>query len=81
MGVLKKNVLRRIFEPKREEGEGGWRRLQNKELHNLYGSPNIIGVMKSNRVRCAWHVARMGKTRLIQNFNRKTLKKETTRKT
>jgi len=26
-------VLRRVFEPKREEMTGGWRRLHNEELH------------------------------------------------
>jgi hypothetical protein len=36
-------VQRRIFGPKRKEIRGGWRRLQNEELHNLYTSPNIEG--------------------------------------
>jgi hypothetical protein len=31
-------VLRRIFGRKREEVAGGWRRLHNEELHNLYAS-------------------------------------------
>jgi hypothetical protein len=44
-------VLRRIFEPKRKEVAGGWRRLHNKELYNLYASPNIIRVIKSRRMR------------------------------
>jgi len=35
-------VLRRIFEPKREEVAGGWGTLHNEELNNLYASPNII---------------------------------------
>jgi hypothetical protein len=43
--VLEKGVLRRIFGPKREEVTGGWRRLHNEELHNLYTSPNIIRVI------------------------------------
>jgi hypothetical protein len=34
--VFKNRVLRRIFGPKMEEVAGGWRRLHNKELHNLY---------------------------------------------
>jgi hypothetical protein len=40
-------VLRRLFGPKREEVVGGWRRLLNEELRNLYASPNIIRVIKS----------------------------------
>jgi hypothetical protein len=51
-------VLRRIFGPKREEVTGGWRKLHNDELHNLCPSPSIIRVLKSRRVRWAWHVAR-----------------------
>jgi hypothetical protein len=34
-------ALRRIFGPEREEVTGDWRRLHNKELHNLYTSSNI----------------------------------------
>jgi hypothetical protein len=41
----------RIFAPKREELVGGWRRMHDEELHNLYTSPNIIRVIKSRRVR------------------------------
>jgi hypothetical protein len=37
---FEKRVLRRAFEPKREE-DGSWRKLRNDELHNLYSSPNI----------------------------------------
>jgi hypothetical protein len=33
--VCKNRVLRRIFGPKREEVEGGWRTLHNEELHNV----------------------------------------------
>jgi hypothetical protein len=55
--VLENRVLRGIFGPKREEVEGGWRRLHNEELHNLYASPNIIRVTKSRGMRWAGHVA------------------------
>jgi hypothetical protein len=34
--------LRIIFRPKRQEVIGGWRRLHNEELHNLYASLYII---------------------------------------
>jgi len=42
---------------------GGWRRLRNVELHNLYASPNIIRVIKSRRMSWAGHVARIGEMR------------------
>jgi hypothetical protein len=44
--VSENRVFSRIFGPKREEVVGGWRRLHNEELHNLYATPNIIGVIK-----------------------------------
>jgi hypothetical protein len=40
--VFENRVLRRIFGPKRDEKTGGWRKLHNEELHELYSSPNII---------------------------------------
>jgi hypothetical protein len=42
---------------------GGWRKLHDEELHNLYSSPSIIRMMKSRRMRWAGHVARMGEKR------------------
>jgi hypothetical protein len=30
---------------------GGWRKMHNEELHNLYSSPSIIRMTKSRRVR------------------------------
>jgi hypothetical protein len=38
---------------------GGWRRLHNEELHDVYSSPSIIRIIKSRRMRWAGHVARM----------------------
>ncbi|KDR23576.1 hypothetical protein L798_12400 [Zootermopsis nevadensis] len=52
----------RIFGPRRED-DGGWRKLHNDELKNLYSSPNIVGLIKSRRMRWAKHVARMDGTR------------------
>jgi hypothetical protein len=48
-----------MFGPQREEMMGGWRRLHNEELHNLYTSPNIIRMIKSRKIRWSGHVARM----------------------
>jgi hypothetical protein len=50
-------VLRRIFGPKRDEITGGWRKLHNEELHDLYSSPGIIRIIKSKRMRWVGHVA------------------------
>jgi hypothetical protein len=61
--VFENRVLKRIFGPKRDEVTGDWRKLHNKELHNLYSSPNIIRMNKSRRMRWAGHVARMWETR------------------
>jgi hypothetical protein len=44
--VFERGVMRRIFEPKRDELTGEWRKLHNKELNNLYSSPNIVWVIK-----------------------------------
>jgi hypothetical protein len=56
-------VLRRIFGLKRDEVTEEWRELHNVELHILYSSPSIIGMIKSRRMRWAGHVARMGEKR------------------
>jgi hypothetical protein len=56
-------VLRRIFGPKRDEVTGGWRKLHNEELRDLYSSTSIIRIIKSIRMRWAGHVARMGEKR------------------
>jgi hypothetical protein len=63
--VFENRVLRRIFGPKRDEVTGEWRKLHNKEVHNLYSSPDIIRQVKSRRMRWAEHVARMGEDRKV----------------
>jgi hypothetical protein len=61
--VFENRVLRRIFGPKRYGLTGGWRKLHNEELHNLYSSPSIIRIIKSRRMRWAGHVGQMGEKR------------------
>jgi hypothetical protein len=46
--VFENRVLKRIFGPKRDEVRGGWRKLHNEEIHNLYSSPSIIRMIKSD---------------------------------
>jgi hypothetical protein len=47
----------------RDEVTGGWRKLHNEELHNLYPSPSIIRMIKSRRTRWLGHVAGKEKTK------------------
>jgi hypothetical protein len=61
--VCENRVLGRIFQHKRDEVTGDWRKLQNEELHNLYSSPNIIRIIISMRMRWAGKLVRMGKMR------------------
>ena len=39
---------------------GEWRKLHNKELNDLYSSPNIVWAMKSRRMRWVGHIVHMG---------------------
>ena len=58
--VFQNMMLRKTFGPRRDEVTAEWRRLHNKELNDLYYSPNIMWVIKSRRMRWTGHVARMG---------------------
>jgi hypothetical protein len=73
LGVFGNSVLRRIFVPKRDEVTGGWRKLLNEQLHNSYPSPTIIRMIKSRRMRWAWHVA----YRIGGKIRRKVITRET----
>jgi hypothetical protein len=46
--VFEKCVLRRIFEPKRDEITEDWENCvpRNKELNGLYSSPNVVRVIQ-----------------------------------
>jgi hypothetical protein len=65
--VFENRVLRRIFGLNRDGVVvvGGWRKLHNKELHNLYSLPNIIRMIKSRRTRLAGLVTCMGRRGML----------------
>jgi hypothetical protein len=63
--VFENRMLGRIFGPKGDEVMGGWRKLYNEELHNLYYSQSIIRIIKSRSMRWVGHVARMGEKRNV----------------
>jgi hypothetical protein len=47
--VFENRVLKRIFGPKRDGVMGGWRKLHNEELHNLYSSASVMRIIKSRK--------------------------------
>jgi hypothetical protein len=55
----------RSLGPRRDEVTGEWRKLHSEELRNMFSSPNIIRQIKSRRMRCAGHAARMGEERKV----------------
>jgi hypothetical protein len=63
--VFENRVLRRMFEPKRDEVTRVWRKLHNEELHDVYSTPTIVRVIKSRRMRWAGQVALMGEGRAV----------------
>jgi hypothetical protein len=63
--VFEIGVLRRIFEPKRDEVTGEWRTLHIEELNDMYCSPSTIQVFKTIRMRWAGHVEHMWERRGI----------------
>jgi len=79
--MFENRVLRRIFEPGRDEVTGELRRLHNEELNDMYSSPNIVRVLKSRRMRWAGHVASMVVERGVEGLGGETGGKETTMET
>jgi len=63
--VFENRVLRRMFGAKRDEVTVEWRKINNKELNDLYSSPNIGQVKKSRRMRWTGNVACMRERRSI----------------
>jgi hypothetical protein len=80
--VFENRVLRRIFEPKRDEVTGEWRKLHDEELRELYSLLSIIRIMKTKRMRGAGHVFRLGgEEERVEVIGGKARGKDTTRKT
>ena len=64
---------RRMFEPRRDEVTGKWRKLHNEQLNDLYCSPIIIRVNKSRRMRWAGACSAYGgEERRTQGFGGET---------
>jgi len=61
-------VLRRVFEPKRDDVTGEWRKLHKEELRELYSLPNIVRVVKLRRMRWVEHETRKGRGEVCTGF-------------
>jgi hypothetical protein len=46
--LFKNRLLKNIFGPKKDKVTGGWRKLHNEQLYELYSSPNIIWAITKN---------------------------------
>jgi hypothetical protein len=49
--VFENRVLGKIFGSKRDDVIGGWRKLHNEELFDLYSLPSIIRIVNLRRMR------------------------------
>jgi hypothetical protein len=70
--LFENRLLRGVFQPRREEMAGGWIRVTNEELRNLYATPNIIRVIKAGRMRWAEHIGLMGEKEMHTNVDQRT---------
>ena len=61
-----------IFGPKKADFKREWVKLHNPELKDLNFPSNIVGVIKSRRMRLAGHVASMGEEKCLQGFGGKS---------
>jgi hypothetical protein len=59
LGAFENRVLKRTFGPKRDGVTRGYRKLHIKEPQNLYSSPTVIRIIKSERMRLAGNITRM----------------------
>jgi hypothetical protein len=72
MKVFQNGVIKRMFGYKRDKITGGWKKIPNEKLHNLYLLQIIIIIIirmiKSRRERWAKHVPGRGKVRNEYNI-------------
>jgi hypothetical protein len=57
LGVFKRKILRRIYEPICEGAT--WRSRYNEELYHLYDETDLVTTIRITRLRWAGHIVRM----------------------
>ncbi|KAJ8946766.1 hypothetical protein NQ318_018975 [Aromia moschata] len=60
--IWERKVLRKIFGAKMKGGR--WERRTNREIYDLFKEPNIIGIVRAQRMRWIGHVVRMKNHRI-----------------
>ena len=70
-GVLNQ-TMSKGFGPLGEEATGDWRKLPNEALQNLHSSPDINGMIKSNRTQMGGACSTFQKNKHVQIFHKNT---------
>jgi hypothetical protein len=66
-----RKILRKIYGAVNDNGQ--WRIRKNEEIKALYNKPDIVGDIKSSRLRWLGHVERMAEDRVVKKvFKGKT---------
>jgi hypothetical protein len=78
--VFENILLRGIFGPQKAVVRGEWRKMHNEELQYLALLVKNNKMTKQRRMRWAEHTALTGEDKRIQNFVKKTGRKEKTKK-
>jgi hypothetical protein len=66
--VFENRVLRRIFGSKKDKVTGEWRKLYNEELNDCTPRLIFFRMIKSRKMRWAWHIAHMRRGELYTGF-------------
>jgi len=56
--MLERKLLRKIYDPVKDEITGEWRRRKNSELKTLYSGSDIVEGITSRSIQWACHVWR-----------------------
>ena len=70
--MFENSTLSIIFGPKKADLKREWVKLHNLELNDMNLIHNIVGFIKSRRIRWAGNVASMGEEKCLQGFGGKT---------
>lgn len=66
LAIFERKILRKIYGPVKENEE--WRLRYNRELYELYNSPDIVTDIKVGRLRWAGHIQRMKANEMVRKI-------------